>query len=115
MELRRLVVVQLISAACAGCAGGADKPNAVSAAPPSRTHASGATQEAPMAGLVRNAADVTTHDGKVVRAVGTYEVQNIAPRRVVRELPDGGTIQSSKVVRLKLEDESGIRLWIRPE
>ncbi len=68
-----------------------------------------------MPALVRNEDDVKAHDGEIVRAVGTYQVQNIAPRRVARELPDGTVVQSSKVVRLELEDSSGIRLWIRPD
>jgi hypothetical protein len=68
-----------------------------------------------MPALVKNAADVAAHDGEIIRAVGTYQVQNIAPRRVAREMPDGSVMQSSKVVGLELEDESRIRLWIRPD
>lgn len=68
-----------------------------------------------MPALVRNEDDVKAHDGEIVRAVGTYRVTNIAPRKVARELPDGTVVQSSKVVGLVLEDESSIRLWIRPD
>jgi len=68
-----------------------------------------------MPALVRNEDDVKAHDGEIVRAVGTYSVTNIAPRKVLKELPDGTVVQSSKVVGLVLEDESRIRLWLRPD
>jgi hypothetical protein len=76
-----------------------------------RTEETDTMKDAP---LIRTRADVEAHDGDIVRVVGRYEISDISPRKIMKELPSGEIIKSSKVVRLDLADGTGVRLWVRP-
>jgi hypothetical protein len=68
-----------------------------------------------MAVNVKNAQDVQSNDGKPVTAVGTYEIEDMGRYRFVSELPDGTKLQSNKLVYLKLDDGTDVRLGARPD
>lgn len=68
-----------------------------------------------MATRLQSGDQLAAHNGLVVELAGLYKVQNIFPRKIVKELPDGRIVQSSKVVHLALSDDTTVRLWVRPD
>lgn len=109
--------------ALAACSQPSREP-ATTAPPPSPTRdaapAVAVTQPeepAPMSKLptVRDAASVAQHSGQVVEAVGRYAILSTGRHKVMRTLPDGSTVATTTVVRLGLDGDVWVNLWIRPD
>jgi hypothetical protein len=63
---------------------------------------------------IHDAAALAAHQGEVVELVGRYDIWDLGPHRVMVELPDGRSRPVRKVVNLELDDQSVVRLWVRP-
>lgn len=106
----RLAGAAILAASLAACSSS----SAPKADPGPPTPLGNVTQGTAMP-FVRTAADITTHDGQPVTAVGTYEIEDLGRYRVAMTLPDGTVFKTNKAVYLKLSDGTDLRIGARSD
>ncbi|MBE7447588.1 MAG: hypothetical protein HS111_01470 [Kofleriaceae bacterium] len=65
--------------------------------------------------VVHDAAELSQLEGQVVQVVGLYAVEDLGRHKILYERPDGTTGSSSKIVRLGLDGDIWLELWVRPD
>lgn len=68
-----------------------------------------------MAEPLTNAADLQPHIDQVVDVRGRYTLWDLGPHRVMVDLPDGQVQSVRQIVNLVLDDDTVLRLWVRPD